>query len=83
MGILGVSIHRALNTILTGERQSKVAKETPKQRLVRMFGLGKYGETVADEVLTEHTDHLIQELRAAGLGLAAVYLEMLRDTKHW
>lgn len=59
-----------------------MAKETPKQRIVRMLGLGKYGETVADEILSDHTDILIEELRTAGLGLAAVYLEMYRDAKH-
>lgn len=45
--------------------------EHPRDRIARMFAMGKYGETLADEILAEYREMIAEYMEETEMGLAA------------
>jgi hypothetical protein len=45
--------------------------EHPQARIARIFGMGKYGEELAAEILGEYREMIAQYMEETGGGLAA------------
>jgi hypothetical protein len=59
-------------TILPAVIKSEVIVcQHPRDRIVQHFGLGRYGEHLADEILEEYREMIATYLEDTGLGLAA------------
>jgi hypothetical protein len=46
-------------------------KESPRDRIARMFGMGEYGKKLADEILREHGEQIAKWLETDEHYLAA------------
>lgn len=54
--------------------------EDPRARIVRMFGLGKFGETVADEILTDYRELIARYLEEDDLSFGAERVREFGET---